>query len=91
MARAKDRALEYTAMARDRCDGGITSLIREMAQGPSEASPAPTRMRAMNKCLKLWAKPESAVAADQTARPAPRRYLRGILSASQPRGNPMVE
>ena len=91
MARAKDKALEYTAIARARWAGGITSLIKEMAHGPSVASPAPTKIRAMNKCLKLCANPESAVAADQIARPAPRRYLRGILSASQPRGNPMVE
>ena len=61
-----------------------------MAQGLNVASPTPILIRAMNRCVKLRASPDAAVAMDQTAIPTATIFTLFLRSASHPKGSPMV-
>ncbi len=79
---------ENTASAVARRDGGKWSLIRDWAAGRQPASPTPTPVRARASWTKLWARPHTAVMADQTAMQAVISSTRLRRSASRARGTP---
>ena len=85
-----DWAVMYSATGRPRRSGGKLSEISDRAQGASVASPMPTPTRASSRWPKFRARPDAAVARDQSATPAATSVVRRVRSASQPSGSPRV-
>ena len=83
--------MAYTANAEVSRSRGNRSVIIEVAQGLSTASPLPTPTRAASRCQKFCAIPQAAVASDHTDTPAKMIQRRLKRSASAPATRPNTE